>query len=49
MKNLELSYQIDPDFPFLFLSDENRLRQILINLISNAIKYTNEGYVRIRC
>jgi two-component system, sensor histidine kinase len=49
MKNLELSYFIEQNFPLSFLSDENRLRQILINLISNAIKYTEEGYVRIRC
>jgi signal transduction histidine kinase len=29
------------------MTDENRVKQILINLISNSIKYTEEGYVRI--
>lgn len=29
------------------MTDENRVKQILINLISNSIKYTEEGFVRI--
>lgn len=33
--------------PSYIYSDQNRLRQVLINLISNAIKYTNEGFVRV--
>ncbi len=35
-----------PDFPIV-LADENRLRQVLANLISNAIKYAPEGEIRI--
>eukprot|EP00347_Sterkiella_histriomuscorum_P018473 403345385 len=49
LKDLDLSYSIDRSFPSEFKVDQNRLRQILINLISNAIKYTNEGFVRIHC
>ncbi|CDW83148.1 histidine kinase-dna gyrase b-and hsp90-like domain containing protein [Stylonychia lemnae] len=48
-KNIELNYEIDGTFPESFLSDQNRVRQILINLISNAIKYTNEGYIKVHC
>ena len=32
---------------FDFQTDKNRLVQILVNLISNAIKYTNEGHVKV--
>lgn len=46
-KGLDLSYQIDERFPRKFLTDQNRLRQILINLLSNGIKYTTSGYVKL--
>ncbi|CDW85931.1 sensor kinase [Stylonychia lemnae] len=47
VKELELSKIIDPMFPKKINTDPNRLSQILINLLSNSIKYTNEGYVKI--
>ncbi|CDW80514.1 sensor kinase [Stylonychia lemnae] len=47
VKELELSKIIDPIFPKKINTDPNRLQQILINLLSNSIKYTNEGFVRI--
>lgn len=46
-KNIEFSYYIDPQVPSSVIGDESRLRQILVNLISNAIKFTDEGEVAV--
>ena len=46
-KNLRISIAIDPGMPSVLAGDENKIEQVLINLITNAVKYTNEGYVRI--
>lgn len=45
LKGLQLLVEIDPDTPRVALGDEYRLRQILVNLISNAIKYTDSGSI----
>ncbi|WP_299582825.1 PAS domain-containing hybrid sensor histidine kinase/response regulator [uncultured Sunxiuqinia sp.] len=48
-KKLRLSVQIDPQIPETLIGDPFRLRQVMINLMSNALKYTDEGVVELRC
>ena len=46
-KNLELSLECAPGTPYWFESDRNRFRQIVVNLVSNALRYTDAGHVAI--
>jgi two-component system sensor histidine kinase/response regulator len=47
-KGLELAFEISPDIPDALIGDPGRLRQIIVNLIGNAIKFTDRGEVVLR-
>ncbi|MDO6593567.1 CHASE domain-containing protein [Neptuniibacter sp. 1_MG-2023] len=47
-KNIDFTCKLDPNLPSWVLADEVRLRQILVNLLSNAFKFTTIGKVSVR-
>ena len=47
MKKIALTTKFQEGFPSVVYLDGNRLKQILINLVSNAVKYTSKGHVTV--
>ncbi|WP_135081918.1 ATP-binding protein [Terasakiella sp. SH-1] len=48
-KGVEIKLDFTPDFPNMVQSDPTRIRQVLVNIIGNAFKFTHEGSVHISC
>ena len=46
-KDVELLYDIDTELPEVLYGDRQRIRQVIINLMNNAIKFTDEGFVKL--
>jgi signal transduction histidine kinase/CheY-like chemotaxis protein len=47
-KGIDLSLVFDDGLEGGFIGDENRIRQVFLNLVSNAIKFTEKGFVKVR-
>ncbi len=46
-KGLDLILDLDEELPRVFMLDETRVRQVLLNIIGNALKFTEKGYIKI--
>lgn len=46
--NLKLEYQLDHNIPKYLLGDQHRITQVICNLVANAIKFTNDGSVKVK-
>lgn len=48
-KGIELAYQLGDSLPEELIGDQNRLRQVLVNLLGNAVKFTDKGEIIVNC
>ena len=48
-KQLQFILEVSPELPLQMIGDEVRIKQILNNLLSNSIKYSKEGFVKLSC
>lgn len=48
-KLLDFTIQVDPDLNLWYIGDEIRIRQVLLNLLNNAVKFTSEGSIVFSC
>lgn len=48
-KGLELNYLVDEGVPSMVKGDKFRIRQVLLNVVGNAIKFTSQGEIFVRC
>ena len=47
-QRLPMRLEIDPDVPPSIIGDETKIKQVLINLVSNALKFTKQGWIELR-